>query len=27
VLPFAQDGTGVRFEVPGLVDYEVVTLT
>jgi len=27
VLPFAQDGTGVRFEVPGLVDYEVVALT
>jgi len=27
VLPFEQDGTGVRFEVPRLVDYEVVALT
>jgi len=27
VLPFEQDGVGVRFEVPGLVDYEVVALT
>ena len=27
VLPFEQDGADVRFEVPALVDYEVVALT
>jgi hypothetical protein len=26
-LPFAQEGTRVRFEVPGVTDYEVATLT
>jgi hypothetical protein len=26
-LPFAQEGTRVRFEVPGVTDYEVTTLT
>ena len=26
-LPFAQDGDVVRFEVPTVVDYEVVALT
>ena len=27
VLPFQQDGAAVRFEVAGLIDYEVVALT
>ena len=27
VLPFEHDGTAVRFEVPAVVDYEVVALT
>lgn len=27
VLPFEQDGAAVRFEVPAVVDYEVVALT
>jgi len=27
LLPFQQDGVAVRFEVAGLVDYEVVALT
>ena len=26
-LPFRQEGRSVRFEVPGVVDYEVVALT
>ena len=26
-LPFTQDGDRVRFEVPGVTDYEVIVLT